>query len=124
MSPLRARPQLVEPHLPVCEISGLRTYAIGMRRQRITVTVEPEVAAAGAAAVAQGRAESVSAWVNLAMTERAAKDSRLAALAAAVQAYEAEHGVITDEERAQQTREDRDAAARVRATHKRRRGAT
>jgi hypothetical protein len=86
-----------------------------MRKERLTVSVDADLAAAGAAAVAAGRADSVSAWVNDALVERAAKERRLAALADAVAAYESEFGTITDEELADQARADRDAAAAVRA---------
>ena len=47
----------------------------------MTVTVDPAVIAAGNDAVAEGRAESFSAWVNAALTERVAKERALAALA-------------------------------------------
>ncbi|GAC1358609.1 MAG: hypothetical protein NVSMB4_17960 [Acidimicrobiales bacterium] len=86
-----------------------------MTKERLTVSVDPSVAVAAAAAVVEGRAESVSAWVNEALVERAARDRRTAALAEAVAAWEAEHGVMTPEELASQAREDRDAAAAVRA---------
>lgn len=79
------------------------------------MTVDSEILAAAAAAVREGRADSVSAWVNEALIERAAKERRLAAAAAAIAAYEAEFGAFTDEELAEQERADRDAAARVRA---------
>lgn len=94
-----------------------------MRKRRITVSVDDDLAAAGAAAVAAGRAQSLSAWVTLAMAGRAVKEQRLVALADAVAAYEAEHGVMSDEELVQQERTDRDAAARTRATAERRHGA-
>lgn len=94
-----------------------------MKKERLTVSVDADLAAAGAAAVREGRAESVSAWVNQALAERAAKERRLQSLAEAVEAYEAEHGVISPEELADQRRADRDAAAAVRAKVKRRRGA-
>mgnify|MGYP006316759721 FL=1 len=83
--------------------------------------VEP--AAGAAAAVAGGRAESVSAWVGNAMRERVAKERRLGALADAVARYEAEHGEITEDELAEQARADRDAAAAVRAGRRRSGGA-
>jgi hypothetical protein len=94
-----------------------------MKKERLTVSVDAELAAAGAAAVAEGRAESVSSWVNQALADKAAKDRRLAALADAVAAYEADHGVISPEELADQARADRDVAAALRAKTKRRRGA-
>jgi Arc/MetJ-type ribon-helix-helix transcriptional regulator len=93
-----------------------------MTKERITVSVDAELAAAAAAAVADGRAESVSAWIGAAMREKTAKDRRLSALAEAVHAYEAEHGVIGDDEIAAQVRADRDAAAATR-TARRKRGA-
>jgi hypothetical protein len=83
-----------------------------MSKERLTVTVDPHLVAAGAAAVAEGRMDSISAWVNLALAERAAKDRRLRALADAVAAYETEFGAITGDELAAQERSDR-ASARV-----------
>jgi hypothetical protein len=83
-----------------------------MSKERLTVTVDPDLVRAGAQAVAEGRVDSLSGWVNLALSERAAKDRRLRALAAAVSAYEAEFGAMTGEELAAQQRADR-AAARV-----------
>jgi hypothetical protein len=93
-----------------------------MTKERITVSVDAELAAAAASAVKEGRAESVSAWIGEAMREKAAKDRRLIALAEAVGAYEAEHGSISEEEIAAQARADRDAAATAR-TRRRKRGA-
>ena len=93
-----------------------------MTKERITVSVDAELAAAAAAAVDEGRADSVSAWVGEAMRDKAAKDRRLMALAEAIGAYEAEHGAIGDDEIAAQARSDRDAAAAAR-TRRRRRGA-
>jgi Arc/MetJ-type ribon-helix-helix transcriptional regulator len=91
-----------------------------MSKERITVSVDAELAAAATAAVQAGRAESVSAWVGEAMGEKAAKERRLAALAEAVRAYEAEHGPISDDEIVAQARADRDAAAAVRAGRRKR----
>ena len=76
------------------------------------MTVDPHLVAAGNAAVAEGRVESLSAWVNLALLDRAATDRRLRALADAVAAYESEFGAISADELAAQERADR-AAARV-----------
>ena len=83
-----------------------------MSKERLTVTVDPELVRAAGEAVAEGRVDSLSAWVNLALAERAAKERRLRALAGAVAAYEREFGGITDAEIAAQQRADR-AAARV-----------
>lgn len=83
-----------------------------MSKERLTVTVDPHLVQAGNEAVAEGRVDSLSAWVNLALAERAAKDRRLRALAEAVEAYETDFGAITAEELAAQERIDR-ASARV-----------
>jgi hypothetical protein len=92
-------------------------------KERLTISIDAELAAAAAGAVADGRADSVSAWVGEAMRERVAKERRLVALAEVLADYEAEHGQITDEELAEQARADRDAAAAVRAGRRRARGA-
>lgn len=83
-----------------------------MSKERLTVTVDPYLVEAGNHAVAEGHVDSLSAWVNLALAERTAKDRRLRALTDAVAAYEAEFGVIGAEELAAQERADR-ASARV-----------
>ncbi len=67
-------------------------------KQRLSTSVDSELVAAAHAAVAAGRAESVSAWVNNALRRQLQHEQRLAALDAYVAAYEAEHGEITDEE--------------------------
>lgn len=84
------------------------------RKERLTVTVDPEFIEAGNDAVAEGRAESLSAWVNAALGERAARERRLAALAEAVTAYEDRFGVISPQELAEQARADRESATVVR----------
>jgi hypothetical protein len=84
------------------------------RKERLTVTVDPELAEAGNRAVAAGNADSLSAWVNEALSDRVLKDRRLEALALAVSAYEAEFGEITKEEMALQVRLDRERAVVVR----------
>jgi hypothetical protein len=81
-------------------------------KERLTVTVDPELIRAGSEAVAAGRADSLSGWVNLALAERAAKERRLRQLAEAVAVYEAEFGILTPEEIARQERADR-AGARI-----------
>jgi len=85
-----------------------------IRRERLTVTVDPALIRAGQDAVAAGRVESVSAWVNLALAERAAKERRLAAMADAIAAYEAKFGVISAAELSAQARADRESARVVR----------
>lgn len=90
-----------------------------MSKERLTVTVDPDLVRAGTDAVAEGRVESLSAWVNLALAERAAKDRRLRALAEAVAAYETKFGLITAEELAAQERTDRASALVVRGARPR-----
>ena len=65
-------------------------------RTRITVTVDETTARAARAAVAAGRAPSVSAWVASAMAERAHRES----LAEVLAEIRAELGPATDEETA------------------------
>jgi hypothetical protein len=84
------------------------------RKERLTVTVDRALVVAGNAAVASGRAESLSSWVNLALAERVALERRLQAMAAAVAAYEERFGTITAEELAAQARADREHALVVR----------
>jgi hypothetical protein len=84
------------------------------RKERLTVTVDPDLVAAGNKAVAEGRADSLSGWVNSALVDRAARDRRLEGLASAIADYEAEYGEITDEEMAAVKRADRQAAVVVR----------
>lgn len=88
------------------------------RKERLTVTVDPEVISAANEAVADGRADSLSSWVNMAMSDRAARERRLRALAEAVREYEAEFGEITEEEMASQARADRQNATIVRGSGK------
>ncbi len=69
-----------------------------MSKYRLSATVEDELVRAGRRAVAEGRAGSMSAWVNEALRRQAEHDRRLKALGEFIREYEAEHGVITDEE--------------------------
>jgi len=77
-------------------------------KERLSASVDAGLIAAAQEAVAQGEAESVSAWVNEALHLKAEQDRRLAALDEFVAAYEAEHGEISEQEM-------RDAARRARA---------
>lgn len=77
-------------------------------KERLSASVDAELVAVAQEAVARGQAESVSAWVNEALRLKADHDRRLAALDDFLAAYEAEHGVITEQEM-------HDAARRARA---------
>lgn len=79
-----------------------------MSRRRLSVSVDEELIKAAKAAVATGRVENVSAWVNDALRLQADHDRRLAALDKFLAEYEAEHGEITESEM-------NDAARRARA---------
>lgn len=82
-------------------------------KERLTVTVDGSLLKAANDAVRSGRASSVSAWVNLALEQQAARERRLRAMAEAITAYEELHGVISDDEIETQRRADRRSAIRV-----------
>ncbi|MEA2370040.1 MAG: hypothetical protein QOH12_434 [Solirubrobacteraceae bacterium] len=65
-------------------------------RTRVTVTVDQATVRSAEAAVAEGRAPSVSAWVAAAMAERARRES----LGDVLAEIRAELGPATDEETA------------------------
>lgn len=88
------------------------------RKERLTVTVDRALVRAATQAVAEGRAESLSGWVNLALAERADKERRLLALSSAVAAYESQFGAIDDAELSAQLRADREAGYVVRGKRK------
>lgn len=84
-------------------------------KQRLSATVDADLLAAAQEAVGAGRAENVSAWVNDALRRQVEHEARLGALADFVTAYEAEHGVITEEEMDDAVRAARGRAVVVRA---------
>jgi hypothetical protein len=84
------------------------------RKERLTVTVDPDLIEAGNSAVTAGLADSLSSWVNTALAAKVAQDRKLRTLAAAVAEYEAQFGEITADEIAAQKRADREAAVVVR----------
>lgn len=86
-----------------------------MSKERVTVTLDADLIRAGQEAVERGGAESLSAWINQAIFDRAEKERRLLSLARAVGDYEKAFGTITREEIAVQQRADRAAARVVRA---------
>lgn len=99
----------------VCTWYALR-YPWGMsaRKQRLTITVDSELVAAARAEVEAGRADSVSAWVGVAIRERAERERKLALLAEAVADFEAEFGEIGDDEITSNRRADRERSRVVR----------
>lgn len=83
-------------------------------KQRLSASVDAELMALAQAAVQEGKAESVSHWVNDALRLKAAHDRRLRALDDFIAAYEDEHGEITDNEMAAAARRARARAVVVR----------
>ncbi len=74
-------------------------YDVSMtNKSRLSVTVDEDLIQAGQAAVAAGEAESISAWVNDALRQKADHERKLRGLDEFIKAYEAEYGEITDEE--------------------------
>ncbi len=80
----------------------------------MSATVEADLLAAGRAAVVEGRAENLSAWVNNALRRQTDHDRRMKALDDFLEAYETEHGEITEEEMRVATRRARSRAVVVR----------
>ncbi len=79
-------------------------------KRRLSASVDADLLDAGRAAVSAGEAASLSAWVNEALRRQAAHDARLRALDEFLAAYEAEHGVLTDDEIADALRRARASA--------------
>lgn len=88
---------------------------MAQRKERLTVTVDPQWVAAGNSAVERGMADSLSAWVNEALAAKADRDRRLLAMDEAIAGHESEFGEITETEMAEQRRADRETATVVRS---------
>jgi Arc/MetJ-type ribon-helix-helix transcriptional regulator len=86
-------------------------------KERLSASVDADLVAVAQEAVAEGRAESVSAWVNEALRLKVAHDLRLQALDEFVAAFEAEHGQITEAEMREAARRARGRALVVRGAH-------
>jgi hypothetical protein len=67
-------------------------------KERFSASVDADLLVAARRAVADGLAPSLSAWVNTAMRHQVETDARLRAMDEWIAAYEAEHGVISDDE--------------------------
>lgn len=98
----------------ICRESYCCYHSSMSAKKRLTVTVDPELVAAGQRAVASGEAESVSGWVSEALEDKVRRDRKLSFLAAAVEDFEREFGEITTEEIVAQQRIDRQDATVVR----------
>jgi hypothetical protein len=83
-------------------------------KYRLSASVDSAVMKVAQGAVAAGRAANVSAWVNEALHRQAEHERRMQALDTFISAYEAEHGVITEEEIGAASRRARSRALVVR----------
>lgn len=83
-------------------------------KDRLSVSVDADLIAAGRAAVDRGQSESLSAWVNDALERQAKHEERLRAADRFFAEYEREHGEITAEEMAAAKRRFRENALVVR----------
>ena len=83
-------------------------------KQRLSASVDADLLRAAEAAAKRGHAPTLSSWVNDALRLKVEHDRRLEALSAFVEAYEAEHGVITPEEIERAQRSARHRAVPIR----------
>jgi hypothetical protein len=91
-------------------------------KARVTLTLDRGLVEAAGQAVRSGRAESLSGWVNQALSEKVIRERRLQGLSAAIAAYESEFGEITEAEMDAQRRADRRDALVVRGRRRVARG--
>lgn len=68
------------------------------KKERLSASVDAELVAAAERAVADGRASTLSAWVNDALQLKLEHDRKLEAMAAFIAAYEEQHGEIGADE--------------------------
>lgn len=81
-----------------------------MAKKRLSVSVDAYLVEEGQAAVAAGLHDSLSGWVSAALRQQSAHDRRLRAADEFIAAWEAEYGVITEED---MERAHRDMMARA-----------
>ena len=81
----------------------------------MSASVDADLLEAAQRAVEEGRAASISAWVNDALRIKAEHDRRMQALDAFLAEYEAEHGTITEAEMDEAARRARSRATVVRS---------
>jgi hypothetical protein len=86
-----------------------------MSKVRLSASVDADLIDAAEEAVADGRAESVSAWVNDALRRQRDHHRRLKALTAFVVSFEELRGVISPEEVEQAVRRARGRAVPIRS---------
>ena len=93
-------------------------------KARLSATVDAANLEAANRAFREGRAASVSSWVNEAMRRQAEHDRRLCALEELIASHEAEYGDISDEDMEAAARHARERAVVVRGASKRSRATT
>ena len=96
-------------------------------KERLSASVDADLIRAAEAAAKRGQVPTVSAWVNDALRLKLEHDLRSRALASFIEEFEAEHGVITQDEMDRAVRTARHRAISVRTIEpprrRRRRGA-
>lgn len=85
-------------------------------KQRLSASVDADLVRVAQTAVDEGRASTLSAWVNDALRLKANHDRRMQALDSFLAAYEAQHGEITDAEIGEAVRRARARATVVRSS--------
>ncbi len=83
-------------------------------KRRLSVSVDADLVEAGQVTVSAGQAASLSGWVNDALRRQVEHDRRLRGIDEFIQAFEAEHGEITEAEMNEVTRDMRARAIVVR----------
>ncbi|MGQ0774699.1 MAG: hypothetical protein ACT4NY_09820 [Pseudonocardiales bacterium] len=83
-------------------------------KRRLSVSVDADLVEAGQATVSSGAASNLSGWVNAALRRQVEHDRRLRGIDEFIQAFEAEHGEITETEMDQVARDMRARAIVVR----------
>lgn len=69
-----------------------------MSKSRLSASVDTDLLEAGRQAVEAGRATNLSTWVNDGLRRQVEHDRRMAALDEFIDAFEAQHGEISQEE--------------------------
>lgn len=69
-----------------------------MSKRRLSASIDAEVLAAAEAAVEAGRAPTLSAWVEDALSDKVERERTLEALGDALDAFDAEFGAMSDDE--------------------------
>jgi hypothetical protein len=85
-------------------------------KRRLSASVDADLVDAAERAAARGEVETVSAWVNDAMRTKLEHEKRLRALTAFIADYEAEFGVITEDDIDSAVRESKRRAISTRGT--------